>query len=225
MCTPSVLLCQILNISLELIDCFNKQISMSIHKKKYSKVNKSTSKSCPSANTSCTGKGRQTVSGPWSTGWAGGGKQSKLLVTRSAAHRKKPWREARRQNNCVNLAPVLTREHLATGRHPRVSFMWFKPVSGIKHGGTLPIRGWEGLGLRWRSPSVAERWRGWEADFLRSPIHTVHKSTHSFMENIRQKLEVKRSLGKSFWWGRAEGKTKSGGHHLGIGPAEGRPPL
>lgn len=98
----------------------------------------------------------------------------------------------------MNLAPVLTREHLAT-----LSCVIYlsQTCSGIAHSGTPRIRGPGRIPSETREhtlTSAAEQWRRREADFLKSPIHNVHNPDHSYTENIKQKLEVKRSLGKPY---------------------------
>lgn len=96
----------------------------------------------------------------------------------------------------MNLAPVLTREHLAT---PSCVIYLIQTCLGIAHSGTPPRKGLGRIPSQTREhtlTSVADQWRRREADFLKSPIHNVHNPDHSYMENIKQKLEVKRSLGK-----------------------------
>lgn len=145
------------------------------------------------------------MSGPWSTGWAAPGAQAglveagraELLAARSAAHRKEPWREARRQ--AEQLCELSSRSHPRTSGHPVMCHLfesnlfwdcpqWHSPRKGV---GRIPSETREHT-----LTSAAEQWRRREADFLKSSIHNIHNPDHSYTENIKQKLEVKRSLGK-----------------------------
>lgn len=145
------------------------------------------------------------MSGPWSTGWAAPGARAglveasrvELLTTRSAAHRKEPWREARRQ--AEQLCELSSRSHPRTSGHPVMCHLFDSDLSWDCPQRHSPRKGLGRIPSQTREhtlTSVADQWRRREADFLKSPIHNVHNPDQSYMENIKQKLEVKRSLGK-----------------------------